>query len=172
MKRILFTLLLGLIGSVCNAQIYSKIMYYDKFDDIIKTENKKTLITQTDSSFIIEEKGREAVEYRIILKHLVYSMGDKDNIRDLTGTNVYGYQDGWCVLRVKDFEEFYDEYDKCLSDQEKHEVVKKYTLFIVHRVISSSSYKFYYDSDCIWIKDDYNNNRLGDGVNRVIYLRD
>ena len=82
MKRILFTLLLGLIGYVCNAQIYSKIIYYDKFDDVIKTENKKTLITQTDSSFIFEVKGREPVEYWIFTKIRDASFGDKDHIVD------------------------------------------------------------------------------------------
>ena len=56
MKKFLFTLLFAWIGIDCNAQIYKTIKYYDKFDDEVKKEQHKTLITKTDSTFVIEEK--------------------------------------------------------------------------------------------------------------------
>lgn len=52
MKKHLFTLIFVLASLSCNAQIYKSIKYYDKFDDEIKTEQRKTLITKTDSTFI------------------------------------------------------------------------------------------------------------------------
>ena len=62
MKKILFTLVFALYGIVCNAQLFKTIKYYDKFDDEVKVEQRKTLITKTDSStFVIEEKGKQPI---------------------------------------------------------------------------------------------------------------
>ena len=81
MKKFLLTLLFGLIGSTCNAQIYTKIKHFDKFDDALKIENRKTLITKTDSTFIIEEKGKQPVVYYILNE--LRRQGSKDDVVNL-----------------------------------------------------------------------------------------
>ena len=54
MKKIIILLICVLISQVSFAQIFTKIKYFDKFDDSLKEETIKTLITKTDSTFIIE----------------------------------------------------------------------------------------------------------------------
>lgn len=171
MKRIKLTFLLGLIGYVCNAQIYSRIMYCDKFDDVVKSENVKTLITQTDSTFIIEVKGREPVEYWISSKIKEASKGDKENIVDLTEKNVYGYEECWAVFEKKDKDKYLYQLDNIISNKEEAlEIFTKKSLYIIHRTISRYSYKYEYENDYFWIQDYSNDNRLGNGVFRIIYL--
>lgn len=172
MKKILFTLLFGLIGLVSNAQqVYSKILYMDKFDDVIKTENIKTLISKTDSTFLFEEKGRKPIEYWIVNYAAYNSEGDKDNIVDLTGHNVYGYQDCWCVIKMSDKNAYDNDYVKVILEEEPIDILEKYWLFITHRVISMYSFEFYYDREYTWITNELNDNKLGNNVNRIVFSR-
>lgn len=172
MKKLLFTSLLSIITLICNAQIYSKIEYLDKFDDIIKNENIKTLITKTDSTFTVEVKGHKPIEYWILNYAEFNSMGDEDNIVDLTGKNVYGYQDCWCVINISDKEEYYNLFNKVILEGLNVDVLQKYWLFIVHRVISRYSFKFEYKNEFFWIQNDLNDNKLGKDISRIIYTND
>lgn len=109
MKKLLFTFSLAVLGLSCYAQIYTRIKYYDKFDDEVKSEQRKTLITKTDSTFVIEEKGKQPVAYYIIEGT---TRGSKDEIVNLIN-NIYGYQESWCVVR-------YDKIDKYREAQHNY----------------------------------------------------
>ncbi|MBR2102427.1 MAG: hypothetical protein IJ928_06725 [Prevotella sp.] len=169
MKKTLLILTFIIVSLTSFGQIFSKIRYYDKFDDCIKTEKIKTLITKTDSTFIIEEKGRKPVEYWIINHSSFNSSGDKDNIVDLTGKNVYGFQDSWCVIKMSDLNDYNNHLKKILLDEEPIAVLTKYWLFVVHRTISRYSFEFQYEREYFWIENEMNDNKLGKNINRIIY---
>lgn len=100
MKKILFTLLLSITSFVCNAQIYSKIEYYDKFDDCIRKENVKTIVNIDEDNEIItvETKGRKPIEYIVVEFE---ENGRKDSVVNLVG-NIYGYEGHWYCIEEKD----------------------------------------------------------------------
>ncbi len=177
MKKIIISFLCVIISQISYSQIFSEIRYYDKFDDCLKEEKIKTLITQTDSTFIIEEKGRKPKEYYILNYATYYSLGSRDSIVDLTGQNVYGYQDSWCVIKMSDKEEYFRNYNKIMhgnkfpSKNEVEELLGKFWLYLTHRTISRYSYEFEYDREFIWIKNELNDNKLGRNVQRIIYTK-
>lgn len=104
-KFVFFILLV--MSFVTNAQIYTKISYLDKFDDVLKEEKKKTRISQTDTTFVIEVKGQKPL--------ILYIFGELDSVGtkykpvDLTGTGVYGYEKRYLVFRY-DFKDKITEY--------------------------------------------------------------
>ena len=58
MKKLIFSICFVLTSIVVNAQgIYTKVTKYDKFDDVEWEKTIKTLITKTDTTFVIETKG-------------------------------------------------------------------------------------------------------------------
>lgn len=129
MKRvfIIFTLLLS-IALKADSQIYTSKCVMDKFDDVLLAKELKTIITQTDSTFIIEEKGNTPTEY-IILTSCV-SFGSANNIVNLVD-NIYGYDEGWIIALKKD-------------------ITKKY--IAVHRVVTTQ-YTHTYENELFWIED-------------------
>jgi len=179
MKKILFILALLLSCFASNAQFISnRFEYRDKFDDVIKKDVVKTLITKTDSTFVFETKGHRAVEYWIINYCDYASVGDKDNIVDLTGESiVYGYENTWCVIRKETLARYKTLLARSyFADEEEYKEIRyeisKYWLFITQRVISKYSYKFEYENQYIWIGDGgANDNRiiLGRNIQRIIY---
>ena len=170
MKKIISTIVLCITVLTTNAQLFTSIRHYDKFDDVVKEETHKTIITKTDSTFVIEEKGRTPKVYYIINYASYLKMGDKDDIVNLTN-NVYGYQEGWCVIKNVDKEKYFADAKKVFEGEYKAEYLGKYWLFLVHRVISRYKYSFYHDGEYIWIENDTpEDNRLGPNVNRIIYL--
>ena len=154
-------------------QIFSSIQYLDKFDDCVKTEKIKTLITKTDSTFIIEEKGRKPTEYWILNYSDYASMGSKDSLVDLTNRNVYGYQNTWCVIKMSDKDEYYKLWTKVLTQgnsvYEFKNDLSKYWLFIVHRVISKYSFEFEFEDEFFWIYNESKDNKLGKDIERIVY---
>ena len=90
MKKFLFLILTVLVTVAADAQIFTQKEIRDKFDDVVLERDIKTLIAKNDTTFIIEEKGKEPVTYKILFEH--ESMGSKDNIVQLVG-NVYGYEE-------------------------------------------------------------------------------
>ena len=166
MKKIFFILLFAIITVGIDAQIYSKIEYKDKFDVNIKVENTKVLITETDSTFIIEKRGFKPTTYYILSED---TMGDRDNIVDLTNTNVYGYQKMWCVIRIEDIENYHRDFLKYKNNEAGIEILSKYWLFVTHRVISQYKYIFVYHTDLFWITDASNIDKLGKSIYRIIY---
>ena len=97
MKKIL-SLLLFIVPFVANAQSYilTKKKVVDKFDDVLLERNQKTIVTKTDSTFVIEEKGKEPVTYVISEFVSDCTVRNKDNIVNLV-ENLYGYEEWWCV---------------------------------------------------------------------------
>ena len=188
MKKILSLIIVMLVISFHSyGQIYTSIEYLDKFDDTIKKETVKTLITRTDSTFIVETKGRTPQIYRILNPLEVFCCGDKDNIVNLVG-NVYGYQECWCVVKESMFEAYKSTHEKvmykCLaiennsllsadekSRRQETELssLNKYTLFVIHRVITTQ-YTHNYQGELFWIRVG-DNSLLGYNVDRIIYTR-
>ena len=105
MKKIILSTIYALISLSCNAQIYTSVKYLDKFDDAIKVEQRKSLISKTDSTFVIEEKGKKPVVYYIINSISSGTRGSKDDVVNLVG-NVYGYEETWCVVRSDMYDNF------------------------------------------------------------------
>ncbi len=171
MKKYISTVLLTLVVVLCNAQIYQRIVHYDKFDDIVKTEQRKTLVTKTDSTFVFEEKGRNPVVYYVLNPLKEGTLGSKDNIVNLIN-DVYGYQETWCVVR----EDMKDKYIAANAEfilnpsKENMKKVQPYWLFIIHRTVTTQ-YTGNFLDDLIWIQDDYSDGKLGKDVNRIIYLQ-
>ena len=171
MKKYLFTLFLSLIGLLSNAQIYTDIKYLDKFDDEVKYEKRKTLITQTDSTFIVEEKGKSPAVYYILNPVKEATMGSKDDVVNLIN-NVYGYQETWCVVR-HDMREKYNEaqYNFYLDPSETNmDKIQPFWLFIVHRTITTQYTGTYLD-EIFWIQDELSDGKLGKDINRIIYSK-
>lgn len=190
MKKVLTTLFFLLLFTlVTNAQIYTSISYYDKFDDVIKKEQRKTLIEKTDTTFIIEEKGKKPVVYYILNQVEELTSGSKSNIVNLIG-NVYGYQEGWCLVRYDLLDQYLKTYAKvivdCIADQiedeskdeserdaeihEKLNVLTHYWIYATHRTVTTQ-YTGSYLTEIFWLLDEDNEDKLGKGVNRIIYER-
>lgn len=173
MKKILLTLAFALTGIVCNAQLYKSIKYYDKFDDEVKVEQRKTLITKTDSStFVIEEKGRQPVEYYILNIVQEGTKGSKEEPVNLVA-NVYGYQTTWCVVRGDMLNAYLEANGNYYQNptQENLKKVQPFWLFIVHRTITTQYTGSYLD-ELFWVQDEDSSGILGKDVNRIIYLKD
>lgn len=171
MKKIISTIVFCLSVLTANAQLFTSIKYFDKFDDVLKTETCKTLITRTDSTFIIEEKGKKPKVYYIVSDAQSLYMGDKDNIVNLAN-NVYGYQSGWWIIKNEDKDRFFEDFKKVAEGKCEAEYLEKYLLSLVHRVISRYQFSFYYDGEYLWIENESpEDNRLGTNVNRIIYIR-
>ena len=173
MKKHLFIFLFACIGIACNAQIYTTIKYYDKFDDEVKTERHKTLITRTDSTFIVEEKGRKPVVYYILNPVKEGTKGSKEEIVNLIN-NVYGYEETWCVVRSDMMPKYREAMEKLFVDYSEDKIMKLIAplwLFIVHRTITTQYTGTYLD-EIFWVKDEDSDGKLGKDINRIIYLKD
>ena len=171
MKKYLITLFFTLIGLSSSAQIYKSIKYYDKFDDEVKKEQRKTLITKTDSTFIVEEKGKTPVIYYILNLVPGGNKGSKEDPVNLVD-NIYGYEESWCVVRKDMYEKYLDvHYNYFLdSSQANMDKLQHFWLFIVHRTITSQYTGDYLD-ELFWIQDELNDGKLGIDIHRIIYMR-
>ena len=143
MKKILLCFLFSFVCIISNAQIYNTIKYLDKFDDVIKQENVKTLVTETDSTFIFETKGRKPKIYYILEIDEDSFIGDADeNNHERLVNNIFGYQESYFVSDIP--------YNKFIILDEDEQ--KKHFFTLVHRVISRYSFTFEYDSEFHWIR--------------------
>ena len=171
MKKFLILILTALVTVVAHAQIFTKKEIKDKFDDVVSECEIKTLITKNDTAFIIEEKGKKPVIYKI-LNELEFK-GSKDNIVQLVG-NVYGYEEYWCVILEKDFKDYLLDISALCNeedDSKRHDLisklVEKYCNFITHRVVTDE-YGLQFLFEHYWIeKASFN----GDNK-RTIYSKD
>jgi len=157
---------------VCSAQgIYTSIMKYDKFDDVVWKKDKKTLITKTDSTFIIETKGQTPEEYYYIDTYLLaYHTGSRDSIVNLV-ENVWGYEDQYKVFTKKEKDEFFqaaleemkyspdslvlsDNYSTTLSMLIYRQMLKSIDKLptIIIRTISRYNFQFEYKNDYFWVE--------------------
>ena len=155
MRQFLVSILLVIVSVGANAQnpIYSKITYLDKFDDVIKTEQRKAIITISNHDITIEEKGKQPVVYVIID---VQNNGSKEKPINIVN-NLYGYESSYWVVRRDLAAKFREDSDK-----------NKYVLGIVHRTITLEYLKSYI-TEVFWIEDFIENKQLGANVNRILY---
>ena len=171
MKKIL-VFILGLFAWVCSyGQIYTSVKYLDKFDDVVKEKTVKTIVTKTDSSFVIETKGKEPIEYIRVMNNILNSAGSEEETVNLFD-NVYGYQESWFVMTRDDYKKWGEEYEKWTSsnlNQEYSPQTVKYALIVVHRVIKTQ-YTHDFVSELFWIQDE-NHTHLGKDIDRIIYRR-
>ena len=171
MKRFTIITWMFIMAFVANAQSYilTKKMVVDKFNDILLDRDQKTIVTKTDSTFVIEEKGKEPVTYRILNYAEYNSKGDKDNIVNLVD-NVYGYQECWAVILESDVIEYDTEYASLIfePDKEKRQkgiekLIERFCYYITRRVVTTQSVHYILGQH-IWIQK-------GDNNGRTIYSR-
>ena len=173
MKKILLLLLL-IVPFVANAQSYilTKKIVMDKFNDILLDRDQKSIVTKTDSIFVIEEKGRKPVTYRILNYSEDNSKGDKDNIVNLID-NVYGYQECWAVILESDVPGYNMEYTSLIFEPDKEKrnkgiekLIERFYYYIIHRVVTTQ-YTHRYLSEHFWVQKAVEN-----GMDeRTIYSR-
>lgn len=156
---------------MANAQSYilTKKTVLDKFDDVISNREQKTIVSKTDSTFVIEEKGSHPVRYMIVKLLPANSMGDKENIVNLVD-NVYGYQECWAVILESDVPGYNTEYASLIfePDKEKRQkgiekLIEKFCYYITRRVVTTQSVHYILGQH-IWIQK-------GDNNGRTIYSR-
>lgn len=171
MKKLLLSIIFSLTVLSSNAQIYSIIKYVDKFDDVVNIEQRKTLVTITDSTIIIEEKGKKPVEYYILNIMPDETKGSKDNVVNIVG-NVYGYQTTWCLVRYDLLDKYHEAYHQYYLDNSKENLNKitPFWIFAIHRTVTTQYTGMYLD-ELFWLQDDLNDGKLGKDINRVIYLK-
>lgn len=179
MKRKILFALFCIFTVTCNAQgIYRTVMKYDKFDDVVWKKDVKTLITKTDTTFVVETKGQKPIEYYYTDNFMRAShIGSKDSLVNLT-QDVWGFEDEYLVLTIKDIKELKDyaqEQVKDLPDslvfEEKIQMLvglkmmkdyKKYPRITI-RTISRYAHYYEYERELFWIK-------FNDG-SRIIYVK-
>ena len=171
MKKILVFILGLLVYVISYGQIYTSVKYLDKFDDVVKEQTVKTIVEKTDSTFVIETKGKEPLEYRIVMNNIFDSAGSEEETVNLFD-NVYGYQESWVVMTLNDYKKWGEEYEKWTNsglNQEYFPQTVKYALIVVHRVIKT---QFTHDfvSELFWVQDE-NHTHLGKDIDRIIYRR-
>ena len=155
MKKFLILILITLVFTVADAQIFTYKVIRDKFDDVVSECEIKTFVEKNDTTFIIEEKGNQPVTYKILFDH--ESMGSKDNIVQLVG-NVYGYQESWGVILEKDFKNHLLDISALSNeedDSKRNDLISKliedYHYIITHRVVTDK-YGFQFLSEHYWIE--------------------
>lgn len=168
MKNFIVLFLMGIALSA-NAQIFTHKRVLDKFDDVISDRDQKTLIEKTDSTFIIEEKGKKPSVYMIENYIDELAKGDKDNIVNILD-NLYGYEESWYVIREEDYSDYQDMYYSCSEEEDINkrremlmDMINKYCYIVVHRVITTQI-THEYVSELYWIQK-------GDNNGRTIYSR-
>lgn len=167
-KRNLLAATLCLLPLVSMAQnVFSKFEHLDKFDDVIISKQVKTLITKTDSTFVVETKGQKPVVYRYVDNPLMAThLGRRDSIANLVA-DVYGYEDKYFAVTEdirnkviaetqKDLENLpdslvFDGKINVLVGLRLMGKVKEMPTITV-RTISRFSYRFEYKTDLIWIE--------------------
>ena len=151
---------------VANAQSYilTKKTVLDKFDDVLLERNQKTIVTKTDSTFVIEEKGKEPVTYVISEFVSDFTVGNKDNIVNLV-ENLYGYEECWVVILESEFENYLKEYNIYINEADKDKLQKnidylfnKYIYHITRRVVTTQ-YTHHILGQLIWIQKGESNGR-------------
>lgn len=168
MKKLVALVVFGLCTLYGKAQLYTKISYYDKFDDVIKQEVRKTLITKTDSTIVIEEKGKDPVVYYIENITEPLTKGTKDEPANLVA-NVYGYETTWLLVREDQLDDYYDVFYRLSEEPDKRKSqLLSYWLIATHRTITTK-YTGTYQGEAFWLEDSESSGKLGKGVNRIIY---
>lgn len=179
MKKLIFSICFVLTSIVVNAQgIYTKVTKYDKFDDVEWEKTIKTLITKTDTTFVIETKGSKPKTYWYIDSPLFSAHeGSRDSLSNIVA-DVWGYESQYIVITEETIEEVRSEVQELIKYMPDSLVVneKTNTLYgivmlrmidklptITVRTISKYRFTYEYDTDLVWI-------RFEDG-SRIIYSK-
>lgn len=179
MKKLIFSICFVLTSIVVNAQgIYTKVTKYDKFDDVEWEKTIKTLITKTDTTFVIETKGSKPKTYRYIDSPFFSTHeGSRDSLSNIVA-DVWGYESQYTVITEETIEEVRSEVQEMIKDMpdslvfdEKINKLSGLALLrkidklpkITVRTISKYRFTYEYDTDLVWI-------RFEDG-SRIIYSK-
>lgn len=169
MKKIISMMILFIGCIVCGyGQIFTTTFTVDKFNDVISERRVKTLVSYTDSSVVVEEKGKTAEEYIIMCEVSEECVGSKDNVIELVD-GVYGFQMTYFAIKVSDAAKFRLKYaGKTYSTDEErmnfcYEAIEKCGYRIVDRHVSHTRYSYEFEREYFWIE-----NIKGE---RTIYLR-
>ncbi len=172
MKKLLSLLLVMMCALGMNAQgIYTKVTKYDKFDDVVWKRQIKTLITQTDTTFVVETKGSKPETYYYTDNFLMADhIGRRDSLANLVA-DLWGYEDVYTVYtenlrkeissKIKNVPDTMTPTNKVNYVFEEVRKILKRCPKIVIRNISKYSFSYEYKTDLFWIK-------FNDGT-RLIY---
>lgn len=158
MKKLLLSLLFLISALSVSAQIFDTLEKRDKFDDVLKRETIKTLISIGDTVITIETKGRKAQDYIIINEAPYNSMGDEDNIVNLIN-DVWGYQKCWTVVSAEDMNLYRSDYRKVMKDELPMETMKKYWKWFTVRVVTTQ-YSHTFLNRLMWLQDPDDNRTI------------
>lgn len=158
MKKLLLSLLFLISALSVSAQIFDTLEKRDKFDDVLKREDIKTLISIGDTVITIETKGRKAQDYIIINEAPYNSMGDEDNIVNLIN-DVWGYQKCWTVVSAEDINLYRSDYRKVMKDELPMETMKKYWKWFTVRVVTTQ-YSHTFLNRLMWLQDPDDNRTI------------
>lgn len=171
-KRNLLAAALCLLPLVSMAQnVFDKFEHLDRFDDVITSKQVKTLITKTDSTFVVETKGQKPVVYGYVDNPLMAThLGRRDSLVNLVA-DVYGYEDEYFAVTEEisnkviaetqqDLEKLPDSFVDSLAVDGNINVLVGLRLLrkvkemptITVRTISRYEHRFEYKTDLIWIK--------------------
>lgn len=179
MKRTVWLFCFLFVVLCVNAQgIYTKVTKYDKFDDIVWSKDVKTLITQTDTTFVFETKGQKPETYHYVdVPMMAIHVGSRDSIANLV-TDIWGYESQYFVITDIIREEVRAETKKQISDMNDTQSADEETnmLLVINllkridelpvittRTISKYRFDFEYKTDFIWIN-------FKDGT-RIVYSK-
>lgn len=97
MKKTVFILLVALsFAALAQAEVYKSKMVVDHYGDVVSYSECRAIVKETDSTFVIDEKGKELVVYQKVT--LLSTDGSREKLDDLTGKSVYGYQSNYLVI--------------------------------------------------------------------------
>ena len=167
MKRTVWLFCFLFVALCINAQgIYTKVTKYDKFDDVLWSKNVKTLITQTDTTFVFETKGQKPEIYRYADSPLMaIHMGSRDSLANLVA-DIWGYESQYFAVtnqireevRAETIEQISAMDETQLSDEESNILLAANLLkridelpIITTRTISKYRFTYEYDTDYVWI---------------------
>ncbi len=168
MKRTVWIFCFLVVAICINAQgIYTKVMKYDKFDDVVWSKNVKTLITQTDTTFVFETKGLKPETYFYVDAPLMaIHDGRRDSLANLVA-DIWGYESQYFAITNIIREEVRAETQKRISEMNDTEstdeeinmllainLLKRIDELpvITTRTISKYRFTYEYDTDYVWIK--------------------
>lgn len=98
MKKTGIILVFFLCALGCKAEVFNCKTVTDHYGDMTLYTECRVVIKETDSTFIIDEKGKDLVIYYKIGEP--YYNGNRDDLKDITGRSIYGYET-WHLAKDK-----------------------------------------------------------------------
>ena len=126
MKKVMFVLVLMAMGvGAMNAQkVFRSRIEFDKYDDVVSYRECRLLYTEKDDEFVFDVKNEGVKVYKRVGQK-IYT-GSREDVQELAGSKVYGY----------------DMSAVCEDEDRK-------LWLLIYRVISSSQYVFYYETEML-----------------------